>query len=603
MAGDSVVDTSMYRVLVFDDEPSMREAARREIAAIADPAGIHVDEAHSPREAIGKVRSSYFDLILLDLYKEGVLAGYEIYRALNELGCSADVIFMTRFDLDPSVQVLLRAVAGGGTARPVGFIDKRSQGRELIRTEVAKRYVKFAATQLTISNLSLVSKIINKRRRSYERPEHFPLRASLSEIDAEVERLLRRLYVELPPSLARATEVSVSLEPIGQRGLNAAVIVTAIVEIAFPGVDNVHRGQKTILKIGPRSDILAEASRFSEFVRYGVELNQRVELLGVATGDSLGALVYGFAGGAYRRVLTSLDDVLITDLEASSLTLSRSVIRGLFSSRNWYAVNTGDIEVSRYFSENLRNDLRLSSSQGEEELLGLVGAFGDGFRVERVQPRGRETHFAVSAGESDTLIIPDSSVLGLGTMYGSAPACLVYGDLDAGNVVLELSGQLPAIEAAGPRLDRACLIDFRNAGPGPRTIDAVALEASVRLADAEAACRVGGRLNESGVSDAARLEAARQMAGRVNAEIQLYRTVFEGESFELSVDGWQGLAMEILVGLRDCFPDVTLQEYLATSIRYTIRQLGLELEPVARVRILSWLAAQYALLMELELAV
>jgi Ser/Thr protein kinase RdoA (MazF antagonist) len=36
------------------------------------------------------------------------------------------------------------------------------------------------------------------------------------------------------------------------------------------------------------------------------------------------------------------------------------------------------------------------------------------------------------------------------------------------------------------RKRRVCLIDFGNAGRGPRLLDFVSLEASVRLADAEA---------------------------------------------------------------------------------------------------------------------
>jgi CheY-like chemotaxis protein len=599
---EHTADTKAYRVLIVDDERAMCEAARREIVGIADSTKIYVDEAYTARVAISKVRSSYFDLILLDLYRERVLAGYEVYRALNELGCSADVIFMTRFNLDPSAQILLRAVASGGSARPVGFIDKR-EGNELIRVEIAKRYEKFAAAQLTISNLPLASEIIDKRRGWYKQSGVFPLRDSLSEIDIEVDRMLRRLYVELPPSLARTTGMSVSLKPIERRGTNAAVILNAAVDISFSGADDIHGGQNTILKIGPKPDILEEASRFSEFVRYGVALNQRPEMLGVATGDSLGALVYSFAGGVYQRDLASLDDMLVRSIAANSLKLSSSALKVLFDSRNWYAVQAGEIEVSQYFEQNYGNDLMRSFAQSEEALLGLGEAFGDGFQLEKPEPGSGQTDFTVSFGELDRLIIPDSSVLGHGTIYGAAPACLVYGDMDAGNVLLETSqrnqGAYTDGELDGLTIDRACLINFRNAGPGPRTIDAAALEASVRLADAEAACLAINRLGESRLSATERFDAAKQMAGRVRDEINLYRGMF-GQSLDRPTQGWQVLASDILVGLQKCVLGVTLQEYLSTSIRYTIRQLGQEMTPVARVRILSWLAAQYSLLREVS---
>jgi CheY-like chemotaxis protein len=598
-----VIDPGAYRVLVFDDDRDTCELAKEQIAAIADSTRIHVDVAYTPHIAIKMVRSSYYDLLLLDLYKERVLAGRELYRSLNELGCSADVIFMTRFDLEPSVETLLRAVAAGGSAQLVGFIDKRNEERESIPAEIAKRYERFAAAELNISNLSLASKLIDRRRERYHRPGLLPLRESLSEIDAEVERLLRQLYVELPPSMRRTTGVSVSLEPMERRGLSAAVVINAIVEIGFPNFSDVHGGHRTVLKIGPKPDILEEASRFREFVRYGVKLDQRVELLGVATRDSLGALVYSFAGGVYGRELAALDDVLISDLRADSLELSRTVLDNLFNSRHWYSVRTDDVPVSNYFKDNYRNDLKISCRDGEKSLLVLGKILGDGFRVERVPQRGGETHFEVSMGGPDTLAIPDSSVLGLARMLGSVPTCLVHGDMHAGNVMLEVSERPSDRQASEKRkpltLNRACLIDFRNAGPGPRTIDAVALESSVRLADSEAVSRSINELGEIALTDAERFDAARLMVGRVNAEIEMYRAVF-GDSPDRPMEGWQALAAEILSELRVCFPEVTLQEYLRTSIRYVIRQLGFNMEPVARVRLLSWLAAQYVLLRELR---
>jgi hypothetical protein len=100
------------------------------------------------------------------------------------------------------------------------------------------------------------------------------------------------------------------------------------------------------------------------------------------------------------------------------------------------------------------------------------------------------------------------------------------------------------------------------------------------------------------MSAAARFDVAQEMAGRMQDEVRLYRAVFGGEE-DVPVERWPGLAATILVCLRSCFPDITLSEYLGTSIRYTLRQLGFPMEPVARVRILTWLAAQYFLLLHL----
>ena len=50
------------------------------------------------------------------------------------------------------------------------------------------------------------------------------------------------------------------------------------------------------LEIGPRDEIGQEIERFERFVRYGVRLVNRVELLGAATANSLAVIVYSFAG-------------------------------------------------------------------------------------------------------------------------------------------------------------------------------------------------------------------------------------------------------------------------------------------------------------------
>ena len=594
-----MTDVGAYRVLVVDDDPQMCVVAQKQISEIAGPAAIYVDKAFTARVAISKIKESYFDLIILDLYKERILAGFEVYRKLNELDCSAEVIFMTRFDLDSSVDGLLNAVSSAGSARLVGFLDKREPRFGTIKTEVEKHYRRFLRAGLTIENIDLASRLIARRRKRYQQLPIFPLRGEPSEIEAEIERLLRELYVEVPLAGDRSADVSITLEPIPRRGLSPAVVVNCIVKIGLPGADEVRSGHKTVLKIGPKPDIREEASRFREFVRYGVELDQRVELLGVAERDSLGGLVYSFAGGLHQKGLMALDDVLITDMGSRNESLSRKVFQGLFKSRHWYSVMTEDVDVNKYFEGTYKNSIRRSFTQGEESLDGLTEEFGDKIRVENVQAMaGNEAYLSVKVGNTEPLVLPNSSVLGLGAIYDSVAGRLVHGDMHAGNVMLEVSEDENAPADRRLRLDRVCLIDFRSAGPGPRTIDAVALEASVRLADSEVVCRRISPEGEIGLSTSDQLACAEQMASRWTEELRLYRSIFYGEG-ELSPHGWQPEAAEILSGLKNCFGDLTLSEYLSTSIRYTMRQLGFEMQPVARVRMLAWLAGQYSLLMEI----
>ena len=594
-----MINVGAYRVLVVDDEPKMCEVAQKQITEIAGPTAIYVDKAYTARVAINKIKESFYDLIVLDLYRESVLAGYEVYRKLNELDCSAEVIFMTRFDLDPSVNTLLKAISSEGSARLVGFLDKRDTKFGTIRTEVEKRYRKFTRAQLAIENIELASRLISRRRKRYAQLHLFPLREDPSEIEAEIERLLRELYVEVPNGADRSADISVTLEPIERRGLSPAVVVNCVVKIGLHGASEVREGHKTVLKIGPKPDIREEASRFREFVRYGVELEQRVELLGVAERDALAGLVYSFAGGLHHKGLMALDDVLIMDMRNQNESLSRKVIQELFKSRHWYSVITDDIDVNQYFQVAYKNNLMRSFANIEEALLGLPNEFDGHARVEKVAAKaGKESFFSVEIGNAEPLPVPNSSVLGLGSMYDSVPGRLVHGDMHAGNVMLEVSEDNDAPADKRMRLDRACLIDFRNAGPGPRTIDAVALESSVRFADSEVVCRRFSPNGEIGLSTSDRLIVAEELAARLSEEVKLYRAVFYGDG-ELSAHGWQTEAAEVLVELKSCFKDLTLAEYFSTSIRYTLRQLGMEILPVARVRMLVWLAAQYSLLQEI----
>jgi hypothetical protein len=94
-------------------------------------------------------------------------------------------------------------------------------------------------------------------------------------------------------------------------------------------------------------------------------------------------------------------------------------------------------------------------------------------------------------------------------------------------------------------------------------------------------------------------EIANDMARRFSEERALYRAVFLGEG-EVPESDWARLCAVVLEGLRGCFGEVPLQEYLATSVRYTLRGLGFRLDAIARLRMTTWLAAQYSLATELS---
>ena len=80
------------RILVVDDEPTIREL----ITQVFTGTGCTVDSAHDAHEALEKVKTAEYHLILLDIRMVG-LSGIELYRALEKLSplAAGRVIFMT----------------------------------------------------------------------------------------------------------------------------------------------------------------------------------------------------------------------------------------------------------------------------------------------------------------------------------------------------------------------------------------------------------------------------------------------------------------------------------------------------------------------------
>ena len=312
----------------------------------------------------------------------------------------------------------------------------------------------------------------------------------------------------------------------------------------------------------------------------------------MAGADALGGLVYSFAGGLYKHDLLPLDEVLVDDMRSGELSLSTSVVTSLFGNQNWYSVEADHEDVGDYFLRNYKTDLPRSISSGTKELLQLgKDHLSTGPWIEKVE-EAKRSRLEVTTSSGTKLSIPDATVLGWGKLLSNVPSCLVHGDMHGGNVLLECT---VSSVSSTREYYRSCLIDFRNAGPGPRCIDAVCLESTIRLADAELAdARSEGALGKEPDTT-----IANEMVDRFGAEKDLYRAIFLSQG-SVPEAGWAKLSATVLTGLQKCFDDdVSLQEYLAVSMRYTIRSLGFPISRFARYRFAAWLGAQYELAREL----
>jgi hypothetical protein len=166
--------------------------------------------------------------------------------------------------------------------------------------------------------------------------------------------------------------------------------------------------------------------------------------------------------------------------------------------------------------------------------------------------------------------------------------------MHGGNVLIELSSSPTAADA---EVRRVCLIDHRNSGPGPRCIDAAALEWSIRIADAEAIEREHGVDGQREVTGPAMVKAIRVACARTATERKLHDHLWKGKRPPTGQD-WVALSAHVTHRLQEAFREApaSSEEYTQTMVYYAVRQAGRSLRPVVRARLCAWLSAQYAAL-------
>jgi hypothetical protein len=321
----------------------------------------------------------------------------------------------------------------------------------------------------------------------------------------------------------------------------------SVVTMFQPGTGDAEHGLLTVVKIGPRKDAIEELRRYDDYVRFRVSLHRRVELLGSSLGDTVAAICYSFAGHA-PAAITDLQTIFDSSDEAA---LDR--IDTLFGpgAEEWMSSKELGDDEGAFFGETYGLDPVEIGRAIRRFLSKHAEAYGGKLTENEVVCSGTK------------LRLPTG--LGAGRFRDPYKACVVHGDLNASNVLVD-----------GP--DHVMLIDFRHTTRGPRCLDFCALQASARLATEP--------LTEAN----ARIPATHKI------ERLLWSRDYSDPGQKLpagqQLPYWARASRHLLQHAYRSLEDLNPQEHAVTALLYALRLFNApRLSTDARFRLIVWISA------------
>lgn len=569
-----------FRLLVVDNDSDIHSA----VLAQLDMTDVSVSCAQTQRGAQDMIKRRFYDAILVDMIinedgRSGKGGGKEVMRQISLSAPAAATTVITRFFGENHIRDLLSLV-GISSPRLRGVIDKIHSSETWAADAIESDLEEWRARAVSLSGERFVIEQLEDKRKALGLGDRLK-----SEIAVEFERLCRQLFGAVSGP-ASDEEIHIACSPLEREGFSPSVTFMVDVGLGRDAAGSEITGSRCVLKLGTIADTREEVKRYGEFVRHGVHLSQRVELLGVATQQKLGAVCYSFAGEVFGEELVALDELM---RQPSRTPLAIEAIGSLFalSSKNWYSVRCPAVSSAHYTGSNYGT----SFDQAYLRLGKGLRKLSRRFREEIAYDWEDKSEPGVLTVRSSALTIPPQNVLGKGPLMSPQPACLVHGDMHGGNVLVEVGD---TNGKRGSSLERVCLIDYMSAGPGPRCADVAALQASIRLADAD---RIGSKagLKKKKPDDAAVLKAVSTAAGRESLERKLLVEQWKGTGPTEGAN-WIVLSGVVTQAIQHNFPDLTQEEYLASCLTWALRQFKFDLGEVGRIRMLAWVSALYAAL-------
>src|SRR5476649_2224686 len=130
MNTDTFNDNPRRRVLVVDDEPSIRELLHLHLSL----AGYQVDESGDGARALSLTRDTKFDLIVLDVMLPG-LDGITLCRAIRAGGVNtgAGILMITARDTESDKVLGLESGADDYLTKPFGVREMLARAAAILR--------------------------------------------------------------------------------------------------------------------------------------------------------------------------------------------------------------------------------------------------------------------------------------------------------------------------------------------------------------------------------------------------------------------------------------------------------------------------------------
>jgi CheY-like chemotaxis protein len=529
-----------FRALVVDDDPAIRQLAK----AVATNNQIEVDTAPDLAAAEDLLVSNFYNTAYVDLdlkgKAQGNTDGVTLLREIFDARPTCRRVLLTRYSqrypkkvfelIDPDCLII------------DGARDKQDITHLFVEylTAEAERWLR---APVRIDGLQdIFAKIERRQYADAKLLDGRSLDATVQELDYVISRLMGQ---GLAPDTEDPDDIGHIALQLLEGGKSRSLVTTGRATSRAGS-----EGIRCVIKVGTRADTVEERRRYDRYVRFRMSLHRRVELLGHAVGDTLGAVCYSFAGRS-PNAITDLQSLLDAE-DPRALDCMRSL---LGEAEDWRPDGGPGQDLAGFFGHAYNLDVR--------DVTREVSEFAER-KAEVLDAHKVGNTLRLKGGK---LTLPSGDDLGDGELRGTFGASVVHGDMNASNVILSDEGHV-------------ILIDFRHTTRGPRALDFAALQCSIRLSHPD-----GENAISSAVVDL-------QTEKRLWDHDWSRDSAWWPQTARKQPPYWARAAACLMELAHTSLQGLTTHEHAATTLFYALRIFRVaSLDTQSRFRLLVWISA------------